>query len=140
MAKTVTREELWDLRYRKRANLRHATEEQLRDRLFDIINNLRTLTLHNKIGLLPHDTGGEFWMSRFSHVLEELGSRGRGVPVISDYAYELEGICDSIPDVESRLTKLSKAPLLFKIFETEIQRGSLKEWLYPHITSIGIRR
>jgi hypothetical protein len=47
----MTREELWDLQYRKRPYLRHATEEELHVRLFDIINNLRTLTIENKIGL-----------------------------------------------------------------------------------------
>ena len=105
----ITRQESWDIEYRKWPYLRHATDEQLRVRLFEIINNQRTLTEENKIGLLSPDKIGEFWMSRFSHVLEECGWRGRGIQPISDFASELKGVCDPIPDVEIRLREYTKA-------------------------------
>jgi hypothetical protein len=125
MTKQITRQDLWDLQYRKRPYLRHATEEQLRVRVFEIINNLRTLTIENQIGLLHHQKGGEYWMSRFSHVLEELGLRGHGVLPISDFAHELEGICDKIPDVESRISQHSEAPHLLKFSKREYNEQAL---------------
>jgi len=121
----MTRQELWDMQYRKRPYLRHATEEQLRDRIFEIINNQRTLTERNKIGLLPARNGGEFWMSRFSHVLEELGLRGRGVPPISDFAVELRGVCNPIPDVESRLRRRNNAPYVLRFSKHEFNEQAL---------------
>lgn len=106
----MKRNELWELEYRERRYLRYATDEQLRERLFELINNIRILTGENKIGLLPPHAGGQFWMSRFSHVLEEFRLRNRGRPPISDYAAELEGGCQPIPAVETRLQQRGLTP------------------------------
>ena len=120
----ITRQESCDIEYRKWPYLRHATDEQLRVRLFEIINNQRTLTEENKIGLLSPDKIGEFWMSRFSHVLEECGWRGRGIQPISDFASELKGVCDPIPDVEIRLREYTKARSVVKLSMREFNEDA----------------
>lgn len=106
----MKRYELWELEYRNRRYLRYANDEQLRERSFEIINNMRILTNENKIGLLSPEGGGEFWMSRFWHVREELRLRDRGLLSISDYAAELKGACEPIPEVQTRLEQLGITP------------------------------
>ncbi len=84
--------------------------EQIEERVFHIVNNVRTLTHDNKIGALQFDKGGEFWAARMSHVIEEMRRRGGGLPPISNYADELKGVTAPIPEVESRIEGLGLSP------------------------------
>ena len=108
----MTREELWDLQYRERPYLRHATEEQLHVRLFDIINNRRNSTYRKQNWSVPPKFGGEYWMSRFSHVLEELGLRGRGIPPMSDFAHELRDFVVRSLTLKARFVNIAKLLML----------------------------
>ncbi len=103
--------EAWQFEYEQRRYLRFASDEQIQDRMFDIINNCRTLTPKNKIGLLDADAGGSFWRSRMSHLMAEMRLRGCGLPPMPrKYAAELKGATNPIPEVEEWLSARGLQP------------------------------
>jgi hypothetical protein len=76
----LKRHEFWRLEYRRRRYLEHTTEDDLRERMRDIICNITVLTNDGKIGFLALDDGGAYWIKTFTYVLEEYSLRGRGLP------------------------------------------------------------
>ena len=78
--------EIWRQGYRNRPYLANASDEALAARFQDIVGNSLTLTKNGKIGLHPIDREGEYWMTLFTHLLEEYEARGHRLPSISDYS------------------------------------------------------
>src|SRR5438552_2965248 len=106
----MRRYEMWEAEYARRPYLRFASIDQIQDRLFDIVNNIRTLTPDNKIGALQFDNGGDFWAARMSHVIAEMERRRCSLPAISKFADEFKDIIASIPQVESRIAARGLTP------------------------------
>jgi hypothetical protein len=61
--------------------MEHISEESLETRFQDILSNLTALNLKGQISLHERQSGGEYWMVLWAHILEEHGLRGRGLPV-----------------------------------------------------------
>lgn len=80
----IRQHEVWRLEYRQRRYLRLASEDALDQRFRDVFNNLMTLTPEGKVGILPVTEAGVWWMTLFTHLLEEYELRGRGLPVHRD--------------------------------------------------------
>lgn len=76
-----------DCSSRNRPYLRNASEDILVQRLKDVMNNLATLTQDGKIGLLPIGPEGIYWMTLFTHLLEEYESRRASPPLLSDMPF-----------------------------------------------------
>jgi hypothetical protein len=76
----VQRHEVWQLGYRQRRYLEHVTDDDLSERMRDIVCNLTVLTGNGKVGLLAPEDAGAYWMELFSHVLEEYKLRGKNIP------------------------------------------------------------
>jgi hypothetical protein len=81
----MKRQEWWQEQYRADAYMAHLADDALRGRLDDVIANCCIVTDDLKLGLLssavkvPEAT--DFWGIAFTHLLEEFGSRGSGLPV-----------------------------------------------------------
>ena len=63
-------------RYRKNRDLDHLLPDDLSERLFDCLNNLRIRTERGKLGLKAFKEGGEKWLIWFTEILEECVIRG----------------------------------------------------------------
>lgn len=128
----IKRYEKWELDYRANRYLEHATAEQLHERTFDLLNNLIRLSPNNGISPPPLGPEAEFWGSRFTHLLEESRLRGTGIYPPGQYAQELQGFCERIPDVESVIAGFPRSSkFLFKFAEqrfnqTALDRGVLR--------------
>ncbi len=103
----MKRHEFWRYKYRENRDLDHLSPEDLSERMFDCINNLRVRTERNKLGLLqPNEKYDEEWMIRFTQVLEECVVRKYPWPgpiSISNYKSAMEHAFDSIPDMDRAL-------------------------------------
>lgn len=75
----VTRQEYWEMNYRRDPYLQHLSVDELAERMSDVMNNLMMLTEDQKIGFISMDEAGDYWSAAFSHVLVEFGLRG-GIP------------------------------------------------------------
>ncbi len=53
--------------------------DDIEQRFRDVFSNILRLSDSAKIGLLPHEEGGNFLQECFTHILEELGARGTGL-------------------------------------------------------------
>ena len=73
----TSREEGWKLGYRLRPYLGNAPEDELQDRLGDILKNVLTLTPSGKIGFSRHDHGRDYWLQKTVEVNQELWRRCR---------------------------------------------------------------
>lgn len=67
--------------------MKGASDEDLAQRLKDIMNNLATLTPDGKVGLPPIGPDGIHWMTLFTHVHDEYVSRGGYPPLVSDMPF-----------------------------------------------------
>lgn len=64
--------EVWRFNYRNHRYCAHLSQQELNKRIRDILLSLLTLTPEAKVGVLPTDSRGIFWMERWTHVLEEM--------------------------------------------------------------------
>lgn len=78
MAKTMKRHEWWRHNYRQRRYLEHATGDELRQRLQDLMGNMGDFTAEGKLALKNPLKEGE-WIELFTHLLEELALRGESI-------------------------------------------------------------
>lgn len=67
----MKRYEMWRMQYRARRYMEHLTEQELEQRVRDVLLNQMVLTEENKIGLPPINGEGEYWMIMWTHLLEE---------------------------------------------------------------------
>lgn len=67
----MKRHEWWRKEYRERRYMEHLTEDELHQRTKDVFLNLMVITEENKVGLHPVNAEGRYWMSVWTHVLEE---------------------------------------------------------------------
>jgi hypothetical protein len=79
MKKQMSRHEMWQAQYRTRRYMEHLKNEDLDQRIVDIIHNLYTINSENQISLLPPERGGAYWMELWTHILEESALRRRGL-------------------------------------------------------------
>jgi hypothetical protein len=75
----LSREDAWRFQYRVRPYLGGASEEQLRDRLSDILRNFSALTGEGKLSLLPVDQGGLVWAQKLTDLQLEYHGRNQDV-------------------------------------------------------------
>jgi hypothetical protein len=80
---TLTRNEFWHHQYRQRRYLEHASDDELRQRLADLLNNVCYLTEANKIGVV-HGADDAAWWGLLTELFEEHEQRGKGIPPIRD--------------------------------------------------------
>lgn len=66
---------MWRMQYRSRRYMEHLSEEELEQRVRDVVLNQMVLTEENKIGLPPIEKYGEYWMVMWTHLLEEFSIR-----------------------------------------------------------------
>ena len=78
MVQTMKRHEWWRFEYRKRRYLEHATDEELKQRLQDLMNNVCDFTAEGKLAMKNPNEESE-WIILFTHLLEELELRGESV-------------------------------------------------------------
>jgi hypothetical protein len=115
----MKRHEWWRKNYRTSRDLDHLSPEQLSERLFDCINNSRVRTERGKLGLLPHDEGGEQWFIWMTEIFEECVLRNYGYPGpinISCYGTALAHAFDPVPNMDVVIAKhnLASKPYLLK--------------------------
>lgn len=67
----MKRHEMIRLQYRARRYMEHLSDQELENRAKDVLLNQLVLTEENKIGLHPINEEGEYWMTVFTHLLEE---------------------------------------------------------------------
>lgn len=75
----MPRHEVWRRNYRATRDLSHLSADELSERLFDCINNMRVRTEQGKLGLLP-PSEAEHWAVWMTEVYEECELRGWQVP------------------------------------------------------------
>ena len=116
--------EIWRLGYRQKRYLIHASDDALDQRFKDVINNLTTLTPKGQVGLLPVTADGVRWMILFTHLLEEYGLRGRGLPTHGDAPFvkptapDLPGSAKiEMPGPGRALVKLGKRIHMQELYE-----------------------
>jgi len=115
----MKRHEWWRMNYRNSRDLDHLSPEQLSERLFDCINNMRVRTEQEKLGLLSPNEGGEQWFILQTEIMEECALRGYSYPGpinISRYRKALEHAFDPVPQMETIIEKhkLASKPYLLK--------------------------
>jgi hypothetical protein len=115
----MKRHEWWRKKYRDSRDLDHLSPEQLSERLFDCMNNIRVRTERGELGLLRPGDGGERWIVLMTEVFEECVLRGYGYPGpinISSFKAALQHAFDPVPDMEAVILKrnLSSKPHLLK--------------------------
>lgn len=77
----MKRHELWEMEYRDKPYLKHTSNKDLYTRVNDIIKNSWILTKEGKIAYRPILSEGWYWISRWTHILEEFRTRGDGIPM-----------------------------------------------------------
>lgn len=91
----LARHELWRKEYREDRYLEHLDEENIFERCSHLMASLITLESNGKIGMLRHtELNAQSIMIKFTHVLEELGLRGKGLR---------KGLLDSVAAPEPSL-------------------------------------
>src|ERR1700754_3372227 len=80
----MKRHEWWRAQYRADAYMWHLGHAALEARLEHVIGNSCTVTDDLKLGMLSSAVKGpeatDFWSIAFTHLLEEFGARGSGLP------------------------------------------------------------
>lgn len=74
------RVDVWREQYHARRYLEHVSEEDLGQRLREIVNNSIILTEKGKAGIRSPAEGGGYWMMKLTHIREEYFLRGRDFP------------------------------------------------------------
>lgn len=75
MSDLVPRHEAWRIAYRADRYMRGLSDAEVDLRFADVMTNSTILTDEGKIGI-----GNILWMEKFTHVMEELAYRGKGLP------------------------------------------------------------
>lgn len=100
----------WRHRYRQHRDLNHLSPEDISERMHDCINNLRTRTERNKLGVLPIDkSNGGAWMQWFTEALEECALRKYDWPgpiSLAKFKSSLDHAFDPIPDMDQAIKEL----------------------------------
>ena len=129
----LPRHEIWRLQYRQRPYLQDASFAKLTQRFHDVMTNLTTLTDQGKIGVLPVNEDGVWWMTLFTHILEEIEARGTGLPLAQEATLPTPTAPVSPPPViaiqnvnvpipKNALIKLGK----FHHMDDLLQKGSIR--------------
>lgn len=71
----MPRHEVWRRHYRNHRYCRHLSQDELNQRLRDLIVNLILVTPDAKVGIRELDAEGERWMQLWTHALEEMAIR-----------------------------------------------------------------
>jgi hypothetical protein len=102
----MPRHELWRRNYRAMRDLTHLSSEELSERVFDCINNIRVRTEQGKLGIRP-PAEAERWSVWMTEVFEECELRGWQVPGpnldISRFSKVFEHAFKPIPAIETVL-------------------------------------
>lgn len=129
----MTLYEVWQHEYRACRYLEHLSIEDLHQRFYDIVANQLILTYENKIGLMPPEKEGQYWMKIFTHLLEELGLRDRPYPV----GFEKQSIEQHhIPNPRHPLAEKA-AKVISNIHKNRLEPGS---YLIKYGKSAHLRR
>lgn len=131
---TVSRQEFWEMHYRQDRYLLHLTDDELAQRINDVMNNFMTLTEDEKIGFLSVEEQGDSWYASFAHLMEECRLRQTGVPVqrIKEWHhpnYDWPGVGNAAEAFKQMkltpgeyLIKYSKLPFV----EAALKRGEIR--------------
>ncbi len=128
----MKRHEWWRKNYRDARDLDHLSPEQLSERLSDLMNNSSVRTERGKIGLLPHDQGGQRWLVWITELFEECVLRGYEYPGpinISSFRTDAR-LLEPIPNMADVITKYDLSPkkaYLLKIGDPFWLRQSLEK-------------
>lgn len=76
----MKRHKLWREQYRHRRYMEYLNENDLHQRLDDVLSNLLNLNEKGQLGPRPNQIDGEYWMILSTHILEEFSLRGIGLP------------------------------------------------------------
>lgn len=110
----MKRHEMIRLQYRARRYMEHLSDQELENRAKDILLNQFILTEENKIGPHPINEEGEYWMTVFTHLLEEyvirFGPYPAGFP---------RGLINQVRIPDPRLAAASKACEVVKMLKTK---------------------
>jgi hypothetical protein len=87
--------------------MEHLSREDLESRARDILNNSQVLTRDAKIGLHPIKEGGEYWITLFTHVLEEFAIRFGPYPSGFDSGFLHAGDTPAVIHQKSPKAKLA---------------------------------
>ena len=124
----MKRHEMIRLQYRARRYMQHLLDQELEQRAKDIFLNQLVLTEENKIGLHPIKQDGEYWMTVFTHLLEEFTIRYGPYPAGFKRGFIKEA---RVPD--PRLDAASKACNVVKRLKIEPNKYLFKysklQWL-----------
>jgi hypothetical protein len=103
--------------YAKDRYMRGLSEEELDLRFADIVTNITILTPEGQIGVPGH--GGLRWWEIFTHVLEELAMRGRGMPHAATLGDRLGGPSPGVVKLGAKLRAdyPDGVPKSFKLFK-----------------------
>ena len=120
----LQRHEAWRLQYRQKRYLLHASDDALDQRFRDVINNFVTLTPEGKVGVLPVDDVGAWWMTRVTELLEEYELRERRLPIHGDAPFVIPTAPNPpwsakirMPEPHRALIKLGKRMHMQELYE-----------------------
>lgn len=95
----MNRHEMWRQQYRVRRYMEYLPHDELIKRFKDVWANQFLLTKNNGLGVLSPKADGEYWIVRFTHLLEELSIR----EISLDTEFHSEFVRDTeIPHPDSR--------------------------------------
>lgn len=86
----IKRNDLWCMQYRTDRYMEELTEDEIIERGKDIMANYLTLNDNKKLGLVPLDKGGEYWIISWTHIMEERALRKYTYP--QPFAYNLSDL------------------------------------------------
>lgn len=79
----MKRHEFWREQYRCRRYMEHLNDQDLKQRLVDVLANLLNLNEKGQIMLRSHQKDGERWMILWTDILEEFRLRESGLPPLN---------------------------------------------------------
>lgn len=68
--------------------MEYITQEELERRIEDVCRNALMLTAEGKVGLRPISPEGEYWMTMWTHILEEASLRDIGLPKKDNFSLD----------------------------------------------------
>jgi hypothetical protein len=139
MEELITRQEYWRRCYHARRYLECCSENEIAQRMRDVLTNLTWLTGEGKIGLIPPLSADINWLEKYGHIAEECKLRGirppRGVAISGSlpkptfpstpWAANLMGRIRERVGNGPYLAKLGKARYLDETYRTGAWRISL---------------
>jgi len=119
------------MQYRARRYMEHLSAEDLDNRAKDILLNQLVLTEENKIGLHPINQEGKYWMTVFTHLLEEyvirFGPYPAGFP---------RGLINQIRIPDPRLDAATKACKIVRTLKVEPGKCLFKYGQLPFVEQL----